>query len=92
MVTVRNSVLSQTNVEIRKTHRAPMDFPCPDAVRHARSGVGDDTHEPPMGKKGKGRAEVEEGSEGDCGDGHWPILGAGRRSTHLATAQNWTAA
>ena len=70
-----------------------MDFPCPDAVRHARSGVGcvevgDDTHEPPMGKKGEGRAEVEEGSDGD---GHWPILGAGR-STHLATAQNWTEA
>ena len=37
-----------------------MNFPCPDAVRHARSGVGDDTHEPPMGKKGEGRAEVEE--------------------------------
>ena len=36
-----------------------MDFPCPDAVRHERSGVGDDTHEPSMGKKGEGRA-VEE--------------------------------
>ena len=74
-----------------------MDFPCPDAVRHARSGVGcvvevgDDTHEPPMGKKGEGRAEEEKRVTAAVTviGRYW--VGAGR-STHLATAQNWIAA
>ena len=67
-----------------------MDFPCPDAVRHARSGVGDDTHEPPMGKKGEGRAEEEEKARvtavtvigrywGQEGAHTWPWLKIGLR-------------